>query len=223
MPLTLSSVAIEEKNKLNTDSIFLVCLRIVIPGIVEPIRLVNNSENITWQHPDDTAPETWIAAPVFKINELSDGSSGEVPMVTIQVSNVSRVMDQYIQYYDNYIKANGYSRITVSICVINTKVIAVDPTAAPEVDHIFELKQPKCDAEWATFILSASNPYMRRFPQNRILRNHCRYKFKGADGRCGYTGALTTCNHTLIQCRARNNSTRFGNAPGVGLGGFDIT
>jgi phage-related protein len=223
MPLPLSSIAIEEKNKLATDSVFLACLRIIIPGITDPVRLVNNSENITWQHPEDSAPETWAAFP-FQINEIADGSSGEVPRVDIQISNISRVMDQYLQYYDDYIKANGFSPVVVSICVVNTKVIAADPDAAPEVEHTFELKQPKCDAQWATFTLSAGSPYLRRFPQNRILRNHCRYKFKGADGRCGYTGLEeTTCDHTLIQCRERNNSIRFGNAPGVGLGGFDIT
>ena len=220
--ITLSSVAIEEKNKLNTDSVFLVCLRIVIPGVTEVIRIVDNSENITWQHPSDDAPETWSAFP-FQINEISEGTGGEIPCVTIQISNVSRAMDVYLQTYDAYIKTNGYTPTTVSICVVNSKVIAADPDADPEVEHIFELKQPKCDSQWATFILSASNPYTRRFPQNRILRNHCRYKFKGADGRCGYTGAETTCDHTLIQCRARSNSTRFGNAPGVGQGGFDIT
>lgn len=222
MPISLSSVAIAEKNKLNTDSVFLVCLRIVIPGINDPIRLVSNSENITWQHPDDKDPETYIAFP-FQIEELSDGSSGEVPTVTVKVSNVSRVMDQYIQYYDDYVKAYGYSAVTISIAVVNSKVIAADPDADPEVEHMFELKQPKSNAEWATFVLSSSNPYKRRFPQNRILKNHCRYIFKGADGRCGYTGPLTTCDHTLIQCRARGNSPRFGNAPGVGLGGFDVT
>jgi len=222
MPVILSSTAIAEKNKLNTDSVFLVCLRIVIPGISDPIRLVSNSENITWQHPSDKQSETYAAFP-FDIDELSDGSSGEVPTVTVKVSNVTRVMDQYIQYYDEYVKANGYSPATVSISVVNSKVIAADPAAEPELEHLFSLKQPKSNPEWATFVLSASNPYQRRFPQNRILRNHCRYRFKGADGLCGYTGALTTCDHTLLQCRERYNSQRFGNAPGVGLAGFDVT
>lgn len=220
MPLPLSSIAIAEKNKLATDSVFLVALRIVIPGAAEVIRLVNNSDDVTWQHPDDTAAETWVAFP-FEISEITDASSGEVPRVDIRVSNVSRAMDQYLQEYDDHVKTNGYAPVTVSICVINTKVIADDPAAAPEVEHVFELKQPKCDAQWATFTLSASNPYMRRFPQNRILRNHCRYKFK--DERCGYVGAETSCNHTLIRCRELENATRFGNAPGVGLSGFDIT
>jgi len=159
----------------------------------------------------------------FTINEISENSSGEVPLVTVQISNVTRVLDQYIELYYSYILTYGYSPISVSICVINTKVIAADSDAAPEVDHLFELKQPKADPEWATFILSASNPYNRRFPQNRILRNHCRYKFKGTDGRCGYTGAATSCDHTLLSCRALGNSMRFGNAPGVGQSGFDIT
>lgn len=220
MAISLSSVAIQEKNKLATDSVFLVCLRIIIPGVDEIIRLVSNSEDITWQHPDDDQPETWIAFP-FSISELTDGSSGEVPIVTIQISNVSRVMDQYIQLYDYEIKTNGYSPTTVSICVINTKVIAANSAAEPEIEHTFELKQPKCDAQWASFVLSASNPYQRRFPQNRILRNHCRYIFKGT--LCGYTGVETTCDHTLAQCRERGNSARFGNCPGVGIGGFDIT
>lgn len=61
MAISLSSVAIQEKNKLATDSVFLVCLRIIIPGVDEIIRLVSNSEDITWQHPDDDQPETWIA------------------------------------------------------------------------------------------------------------------------------------------------------------------
>lgn len=221
MPRTLSSVAIAEKNKLNSNSVFLVCLRIIIPGISEPLRLVSNSENISWKHPSDKRTETYVAFP-FDINEISDDSSGEVPRVDVRVSNVSRAMDQYIQYYDDYVKANGYTPITISICVVNSKVIATNPAAVPEVDHDFELKQPKCDAEWATFSLSAGNPYTKRFPQNRILRNHCRYIFKGSDGRCGYTGLETTCDHSLLQCRARNNSERFGNAPGVGLSGFDI-
>lgn len=241
MPLSLSSIAIQEKNKLATDSVFLVALKIIIPGIVytgtefeQPVRIVNNSENITWQY-SKTAEEisgnlwdgTWIAFP-FTLDELSDQSGGEVPTVTIRISNVTRVMDSYLQFYDNYVKANGFYPITVNIYVVNTRVIygdeytIGDPDADPEVEHIFQLKKPSVDSMWATFVLSADNPYMRRFPQNRILKNHCRYKFKGSDGRCGYTGAVTVCNHTLVTCRALNNSIRFGGAPGVGKGGFKI-
>jgi len=204
-----------EKNMLNADSAFLVALKITIPGITDPVRVINNSEDVTWKS------ETWVAFP-FTIEELTDQSGGEVPAVVIRVSNVNRIMEVYLQQYDDYVKANGYSPITVDIYVINTKVIAASPDAEPEVEHTFELKKPSTNAMWATFQLSAMNPYMRRFPQNRILSNHCRFKFKGTDGRCGYAGGETTCNHTLARCRELSNSTRFGGAPGVGTGGFEV-
>jgi phage-related protein len=215
MPISLSSIAITEKNKLNSDSVFLVALKIDIPASPSHtiVRIVNNSENITW------LGETWVAFP-FTINEISE-ATGEVPRVDIQVSNVSRVIDVYLAYYDAYIKANGYEPITVYIYVINTAVIANNGNAAPEVEHIFELKQPKLDSKWATFTLGASNPYNRRFPQNRMFASHCRFRFKGTDGRCGYTGVTTNCNHSLTACRALNNSIRFGGAPGIGKSGFE--
>lgn len=220
MAIPLSSIAIEEKNKLATDSVFLVALKMTIPGVADPIRIVNNNENITWKY-DGYTDGTWVAFP-FTIEEITE-STGEVPRVDIKVSNVSRAMDVYLAQYDAYIKANGYSPVTVNIYVINTKVIAGDDDAAPEVEHIFELKQPKADSMWATFTLGAMNPYNRRFPQNRILKNHCRFRFKGSDGRCGYAGVETTCNHTLARCRELSNSIRFGGAPGVGASGFEIS
>jgi phage-related protein len=211
--LTLSSVAIQEKNKLASDSVFCVALEITIPDVVEPIRVINNSEDIAWNG------STWTAFP-FVIEEISDVSSGEVPRVDVRVSNVNRIFESYLQTYDTYCKVNGFEPIEVSIFVINTLVCAT--VATPEVEHQFELKQPKTNSQWATFTLGASNPFARRFPQNRILKNHCRYKYKGSDHRCGSTHASANCTHTLTACRARLNSGRFGNAPGVGSGGFDV-
>lgn len=214
--LTLNSIAIQEKNKLASDSVFCVALEITIPNIVETIKVVGNSEDVVWNG------ATWTAFP-FEIEEISDVSSGEVPRVDVRVANVNRVFEAYLQDYDTYCKTNGFSPIEVSIYVINTAVIADNPVADAEVEHQFELKQPKTNSQWATFTLGASNPFSRRFPQNRILKNHCRFRYKGSDGRCGATTAtFTTCSHTLTACRQRNNSVRFGGAPGVGSGGFDV-
>ncbi|MDD5053679.1 MAG: DUF1833 family protein [Sulfuricurvum sp.] len=214
--LSLNSIAIQEKNKLATDSVFCVALEITIPDVAVPIRVINNSEDIAWNG------STWTAFP-FTIEEISDVSSGEVPRVDVKVSNVNRIFEAYLQTYDTYCKTNGFEPIEVSIFVINTAVIASSATAEAEVEHQFELKQPKTNSQWATFTLGASNPFSRRFPQNRILKNHCRYRYKGTDGRCGSTNStFDTCSHTLAACRERENSERFGGAPGVGAGGFDV-
>lgn len=188
-PLSLSSVGIEEKNKLATNSVWLLALEITVPGLTDPLRIVRNNENVTWRG------ETWSAFP-FEIDEIGEESKGEVPQVEVRVSNVSRAMEAYIQAYDLYTKVNGFTPITVSIFVLNSKNLA---SSDPEVEHLFELKQPKTNAQWATFVLGASNPFNQRYPQARILRNHCRFIFKGA--LCAYAGAEATCDKTLVRCR----------------------
>lgn len=209
MSLSLSAIATTEKNKLGTDSVWLIALKIDIPGLVSPIRVVRNNEDITWDG------KTWTAFP-FEIDEISD-QKGEVPRVNIRVSNISRAMEAYLQDYDTYTKNNGFSPIEVTIYVLNSDNLA---SSTPEVEHVFELIQPKSNSKWVTFTLGASNPFNRRFPQARILKNHCRYIFK--DSRCGYTGAATSCDKTLSRCRALSNSTRFGAFPGCGQAGLRL-
>jgi len=211
--LPLSSIAIAEKNKLGTDSVFLLLLEITIPGVGTPIRIVGNNEDITWR------TYTWQAFP-FELDEISDGNKGEVPRVDLRVSNVSRAMEVYLADYDTYTKANGYSPVTVSIFVLNSKNLA---STVPEVEHIFELTQPKTNSQWATFTLGADNPFSRRFPVHRILKQHCRFVFK--DAFCGYAGATATCDKTLLACRSMaggSNSARFGGFLGVGASGLRI-
>jgi lambda family phage minor tail protein L len=214
MALPLSSVTIEEKNKLATDSVFLIALSIIVPGLSDPLRVIRTDSDVVW------AGETWIAFP-FEIEEVSDQSKGEVPQVVVRISNADRAIEAFIQDYDTYVKTYGFSPMGVYIYIVNSKAIALDPYCDPEVEHYFELKQPKITSKWVSFTLGASNPFMRRFPASRVLKNTCRYRvFKG--DRCGYVGAETSCNRTLVQCRLYNNSGRFGGFPGVGQGGVIV-
>lgn len=207
---TISSTVIEEKNKLATDSVWLICAMITIPGVTEPIRLVRNTDAITWRG------ETWLPFP-FEIDEITETSKNELPRVDIRVGNVNRTIEAYLEDYDVYVKTNGPQRIQVSVYVVNTNDLA---NTTPATEYNFHLKQPKANAKWATFSLGAINTFMRRVPQGRTLRNVCRFKFKGA--RCGYSGAATSCNKTLTTCRSLNNSTRFGGFPGAGFGGLNV-
>ncbi|MEW6265301.1 MAG: DUF1833 family protein [Thermodesulfobacteriota bacterium] len=208
--LTLSSTAIAEKNKLAAGSLFLLALEVTIPGASETIRVVADADDMTWRG------QTWVAWP-FQIEELTETSKSEVPRVSVRISNVSRAIEAYLQAYDTWCKNYGFSPIEASIYVVNSLNLASDD---PEVVHDFELRQPLTDSVWATFVLSAGNPWDMRVPQGRILKNHCRYRFK--DSRCGYTGPAAVCDHTLTACRNNNNSTRFGGFPGAGQGGLYI-
>jgi len=215
MPLPISTISIEEKNKLATDSVFLVCMKIVIPGLSDDICIVRNSSNVTWDGIN------WTAFP-FDLDEVGDSNAGEVPQVNASVGNVSQEMEGYIDDYDDYCKSNGFRPIVANIYVINTAATAASPTMDAEVEHEFELLQPKIDPKNVVFVLGASNPFNRRFPYNRILRNRCRVRnFKDTD--CGYTGAtITTCDKTLTTCRKAINSARYGGFPGAGGGGLKL-
>lgn len=215
MALSLSSIAIEEKNKLSTDSVFLICMKLTIPGVVTPVYLVANDSNYTWDS------ISWIATD-FSIEEITESSTGENPQVALKVSNISRVMEAYIDSYDIYCKNNGYNPILVDFYLINTRAVTANPNCDPEVEHNFQLLYPRTDPLWATFTLGAPNPWNQRFPRNRMLRNLCRYKRFKTDARCGYVGVETTCDRTLTQCRAYGNSDRFGGAPGAGQGGIRL-
>jgi phage-related protein len=186
----------------------LVALKIDVPGLSDPIRVVRNNEHISW------CGETWVAFP-FELEEIGEESKGEVPQVNLRVSNISRQMESYLQTYDQYNKVNGFSPITVTIYVLNSKNLA---SGVAEAEHLFELIQPRTDSRWATFRLGAANPFNKRFPKHRIMKSHCRFVFKGA--LCGYSGTETECDKSLTRCEELGRKTSFGGFPGVGMGGI---
>jgi phage-related protein len=216
MPLPISSVAIQEKNKLASTSLWILALKIVIPGY-GTIRVADTRENVTWDG------ETWAAFP-FQIEEVTDSASSEVQRVVIRVSNVSRALDAYIQTYDNYIKANGHSPLTVDIYLLNSLNLG---SAVPEVWHRFQLKKPETSSMWATFTLSVPDISRQRFPPSRFLKATCRFRFK--DRRCKYVGAETVCgqgtgkaSHSFDACDAHGNTENFGGFPGIGFKGLRL-
>jgi phage-related protein len=135
-------------------------------------------------------------------------------------------MEQYVIAYDAYVKAYGYTPVTIDMYVLNSKNLAY---STPDVHHYFELKQPKMTAEWATFILGASNPYGKRYPADRISKNHCRHHFK-EEFTCKFTGSTpstcdkvyTTCSSMMWAAGSYGNTKNFGGFPGVGIAGLRI-
>lgn len=206
--MALSLTAIQEKNKLGTDSVFAVLLEIIIPA-TPTIYITSNGDDIIWNS------QTWLAFP-FDISELNEDGKGEIPQWTIELDNRQRIIEQYLQTYDQYLKANGIdgNEIKCNCYVVNTKDLA-NPEAVKTV--YFELSQPTTTPEKATFILTADSPFNIMTPKRKFIKQFCYWKFKGTE--CGYVGAETTCNKTLTRCQELNNSPRFGGFAGVGYGG----
>jgi lambda family phage minor tail protein L len=213
--MALSTTAIQEKNKLASTSAWPILLEINIPNTPSNsiVRLVRYDDDITWDG------ETWVKFP-FDIEDLPEDAKGEEPQVTIRISNITRVIESYMQTWDTYVKNNGLSKIMITIYVINTAKLALDSNCLPEKEFIFEYIHSKSNSRWATFTLGVNNLFTKRFPRGIILKNFCRYRFK--DNRCNYVGNKTCTTKTLTECRTLNNKVRFGGFPGVGFSGLQV-
>lgn len=193
---------LQDLNSLGGDSVLLVALKIVIPS-TPIIYIVRNGEGITFGG-------NFYQPFEFTIGEITAGK-GETPQLQLQIDNTSRAIERYLIEYDTYLKLNGIdgNGITCELYVLNTN----DLSEAVMTEY-FELVDFKANNKMATFTLGTTSLFNKQYPPRKMYANFCSFKFK--DARCGYSGALTTCNKTLSDCRARNNSVRFGGFVGLG-------
>lgn len=79
----LSLAGILAKNKLASDTAWLMLLEIKLPNDPDPICLVRNNENIVW------GGKTWLAYG-FSLGETKEDNQGSLPELTVNVDNTSR-------------------------------------------------------------------------------------------------------------------------------------
>lgn len=206
----LSPVVKVEKNKLTSDSVWLAMLEITIPSVVDVIRIVNNNEDIVWNS------YTWQRFP-FNIEEVSESSNAETSQFQIKVSNVNNIIGEYIRDYDVYLKLNGFAPITVNLFIVNSKDLA---NTTPVISQNLVLSTQNINHMEVTFTVSARDLYRTRIPQYRMFPNSCRFIFKST--KCGYVGAESSCDKTLVRCRELSNSPRFGGFPTIGNKGVSV-
>ncbi len=204
MSLNLPPALIAQKNLLASEDPVLALLEIDMPQLVDTLRLVANEVDITWNGED------WIAFP-FEIDNIGEPARGELPSVSLRVSNVSRAIQGYVELSDGGVDAD------VKVIVINGGDLAF---STPYIELDFRVSSTSVDENWVTFNLTSIDTWSRTFPKNKVIKNYCSYKFKGLH--CGYAGVETECNRTLTRCRELNNSERYGGFPGVGYDGLRI-
>ena len=190
--ISLSAISKAEKNKLSTDSCFLILLEIRLQNTVY---ICYNNENVTWKG------QEYIAFP-FEIGDITEDYTGE-PNVSLKVSNVAQGLQWYVE------DSGGGVGTEVILRVVNSLNLNGDA----DLEEFFTVTACKIDQEWVDFTLGNSYSARTRRPLDRYMKNHCPYKYKGI--RCGYNGNMADCKHTLASCRSHGNSNRFGGFPGI--------
>lgn len=197
---TLSQIARMESQNLGSDGVFMLLLEITLPT-TEVLRFTSNNEDTIWPAPDG---ESFVSFP-FEIDNIAETRKNEVQSITVKVGNITRLVQSYVE------KSNGGVGSDVILRVVHSKNLLSE---TPEMEIPFQVTGCTCDSKWVTFNLGATNPFQSRFPQNRIIQNYCRWRFKSSY--CGYVGtSFASCNKTLANCQERGNSTRFGGFPGM--------
>lgn len=193
-----------EKNKLNNASPWLILLDIMLVDSQNPANATNyyvvrNNQNVNYNGQEYTAFN-------FEIDQSRETSKGEIPILTLRVSNVHRIIQADLEQYE------GGSGSQVRMTVIHADNLLED---FAELSMLFDVIGCHTTSKWVIFSLGAPNPLNQRFPLERYIGMQCRYAshFKGAE--CGYAGAETECDGSLARCVELANSERFGGFPGM--------
>jgi len=194
-----------EKNRLASASPWIILIEITLTDNDETkLRFARNTEDVIFDG------ETYKAFP-FEIEPTKQSSKGEIPTVTLRVSNITHLIQPFLEELDGGIGS------TVKITVVNADHLKEDYS---ELEMTFDVLACQSTAQWVIFTLGAPNPLRQRFPLDQFIALHCRWRFKGVE--CSYSGAETTCNRTLKRCRELGNSTRFGGFAGMRTGAVRI-
>lgn len=196
--LSITAVSQKAKNKLSTGSALLVILDIMLPN--NPVHLVYNNEDITWKG-------TLYQAFPMRIGNATEDSTGSDPALKLEVDNVGREFQYWIE------EAKGGNGTEVILRIVNSENL----NGEADLEEFYIVTQCKVNEKTVTFTLGSGYSSRSRCPCDRYMKNACRYKYKGL--RCGYNGKLATCNHTLSDCRKHNNSKRFGGFVGIDQNG----
>ena len=191
--LSISAISKAEKNKLSTDSAMLILLEIRLTNVVY---ICYNNEDITWKG------QLYQAFP-FEIGETSEDSDGSDPNISLKVSNVAQGMQWYVE------DSGGGVGTEVILRVVNSKNL----NGNADLEEYYTVLDCKVDEQWIDFTLGTEYSARTRRPLDRYMKNNCPFVYKGL--RCAYRGSIPTCYRTLEDCRAHNNSRRFGGFPGI--------
>lgn len=196
MITTLPSSIVRELHKLNSDGA-IICLA-EIPE--HAIQLARNTEDVVWD--GKTWSKFW-----FELDDgLSETTSGELPELTIKVSNIGGFIEVEVVAHDNFEESTLILRFISANCLTETD---------PILSMTFDIMKVTCDSQLVTIKVAAQNPMLLAYPPWKLHGSLCQYQHFPSDPRCGYTGGLTTCNRTMQDCQTRGMYARFGGQLGL--------
>jgi len=190
MPLDTNLSFRQESRKRETQPIFLYTVY-DYKGTGENLYYAGYDTNVTFDGIE------YLKFPISH-SDITENVKGEIDNVKVQISNISRLIEAYLQNYDlrgkkASIKMVWANKLDDPDCYIEFSN-HIDSYTSNVSDVVFNLLS-KFD------ILNVTIPGMV------YLREYCQWLFRGEE--CSYAGAETSCNKTWQRCKELENSKRF--------------
>lgn len=158
-----------EKNRMSTAAAWLILLEITLTDTPATVfRLVRNNENIIFEGNEYTAFN-------FEIDPTEQSSEGRISTTVLRVSNITRLIESNLQ------TLNGGAGSNVKVTVVNSELLSEDYS---DQEFNFSVLETSTSSKWVEFRLGAPSPLRQRFPLNRYLALHCRWRFENIE--CSY-------------------------------------
>lgn len=146
-------------------------------------------------------------------DKISENADGAIDSNQVQLSNISRLIEYYLQNYDLRGKK-------VSVKLVDADMLD-DPDAYIEFSNYID--SYTSNVKDVIFNLTSKfNLIGLSLPTKLWLKDYCQWEFAspairalGRGDECGYTGEETECDRTWQRCQALGNSRRFLGARGI--------
>ena len=167
---------IDEKNKISQDQPWLILLKLTNVAGDLVLRLVRNTENITYKGED------YIAFP-FEVDTIPEATQGSIASFNINVSNVDRQIQNYIEQDATF--GSGWEII---MSVIHTSDL--NPSApvgeVAEIEQVWKSLSITADNETLAISVGMPNPMNIQVPSQKFSGGFCQRTFDDGVG-CPYS------------------------------------
>jgi phage-related protein len=202
MPIPLIQPLIEEKNKISQEQPWLVFLTLTNVAKDLTLRLVRNTENITYKG------EEYIAFP-FEIDSIPEATKGTIPTLALKVSNIDRQIQAYVEQDATF--GSGWE-VVLSLAHISQLNGTVIQDEVAEIESVWESIDVTADDSYLVINLGVQNPMLIQFPRQKFSGGFCQRSFNDGQG-CPYDTegvglGHTSCKKTLAQCKERFDVNR---------------
>jgi len=178
--------------------------------VTRPFRITSHNEQVT------VDGKTYRPFPVIH-EAIAGDSAGNLPQLTLSLSNVSRELDYYIE------TGKGLSGNRVEMRVYNRAAAAPSDLVA----FTFEIAGVALSDTVVTARLQLPSFLRYQIPAELFVRGRCRWAYKGEQ--CAYRGPIADCDKTLFGTNGCNvhgideesrglprlHPRRFGGFPGL--------